>query len=405
MKNIEKIIFTAIFVFGLGIYAVLSITNSIGVLSEYVDNLEVNDADDISDAIDELDTTIKDNVAFRYGVIETYGAVNKLLGKNEINGFEYVRDKNGFLSLGNFWNVVYDIDEKELAVNLEQFYERLQEDDIDMIFLSFPQKVSEEWTDGYSGIPYDDYSYEMNQFMIQVRKYRIPNIDMQKVLENSEMDYDELFYKTDHHWTSTAAFLGFSALVDKLEEMDIVLDPTGYYRELDNYEIAHYENMMFGSSGRSTGLIYAGGKEDFDLIYINDNTEYEFSLSSDEVMRGNISETLLDFNIPEDILNNPDAIYSRSMYDMYMRGIRKEMRITNKSNTDGPRVLLISDSYASPYGVWLAPMCSEVDFLWANHNTGEEIETAIEENDYDLVIVGFYPNDMNEDFIHFGTEN
>ena len=143
MKNIEKIIFTAIFVFGLGIYAVLSITNSIGVLSEYVDNLEVNDADDFSDAIDELDTTIKDNVAFRYGVIETYGAVNKLLGKNEINGFDYVRDKNGFLSLGNFWNVVYDIDEKELAVNLEQFYERLQEDDIDMIFLSFPQKVSE----------------------------------------------------------------------------------------------------------------------------------------------------------------------------------------------------------------------------------------------------------------------
>ncbi len=405
MKNIEKIIFTAIFIVGLGIYAVLSITNSIDALSDYAVNLEISDAEDISEAIDELDTTIKENVAFRYGVVETYGAVNKLLGKNEINGFEYVRDKNGFLSIGNFWNVVYDIDEKELAVNLEQFYERLQKDDIDMVFVSFPQKVSDEWTDGYSGIPYDDYSYEMNQFMIQVRKYRIPNVELSSVMENSGLDYDELYFKTDHHWTSKAAFLGFSALLDKLEEIDIVLDPTGYYRDLDNYEIIHYENMMLGSSGRSTGLIYAGGTEDFDLIYINDDTEYEYAYYGDMLLKGTASDTIVDFNIPNDILSVPDSIYTRSMYDMYMRGIRKNMYITNKTNSDGPRVLIIADSYASPFGVWLAPMCSEVDFLWANHNSGEEIEAAIEENDYDLVIVGFYPNDMNEDFIHFETED
>lgn len=273
-----------------------------------------------------------------------------------------------------------------------------------MLFVSFPQKVSEEWTDGYSGIPYDDFSYEMNQFMIQARKYRIPNVDMDKVLKASDLSYEEMFFKTDHHWTSKTAFWGFVSIVDKLEEMGIDIDPDGYYRNLDNYEQIHYDDMMLGSSGRSVGLIYAGGKEDFDLYYLNDGSEFEFTLKDDEVLRGDIATTLIDFNIPEDIKTREEAIYSRSMYDMYMRGIRPKMRIKNTINEEGPRVLMVSDSYASPIGTWLAPMCSELDFLWANHNSREDIERMVENNDYDLVIVGLYPNDMNPEFIHFMPE-
>ena len=80
------------------------------------------------------------------------------------------------------------------------------------------------------------------------------------------------------------------------------------------------------------------------------------------------------------------------------------MRIDNNSNPDGLKILMITDSYASPLGTWFAPMCSRLDFYWANNNSAEDIKRYVDEGDYDLVIFGLYPNDVNSDFIHFYTE-
>ena len=404
MKNIDKYVFTAIFIAGVGIYSVLSMVNASEQIYECCSETQIESTDDAKKVISDIEDEMVSNVAARYDVIEIYGETNKLLGKNEINGFEYVRDKNGFLSLGNFWNEVHDTDVKPLAVETEHFYESLKKKGINMLYVSFPQKVSDEWTDGYSGIPYDDFSYRNNMFMIQMRKYRIPNLDLTKTLEESGLPYEEMFFKTDHHWTSKAAFLGFQAILDKLDEMGVELDPNGYYRNFDNYKVIHYEDMMLGSSGRSVGQRYAGGRENFDLYYIDDDTEYEFTYGDDKKLYGKATETFIDFNVPEKIEKEPDSIYTLSMYDMYMRGIRPKVRIDN-INSQGPKVLMITDSYASPIGTWLAPMCSRLDFLWANRNDDDAIDRYIEENDYDLVIVGLYPNDVNSEFIRFSSSD
>ena len=401
MKKTEKYIFTVFFIAGLGIYSVASMMKAKNELIDFSTSLKVQNVDEIKEDVSELDTIMGENVAARYSVIETYGLITKLLGKNEVNGFEYVRDKNGFLSLGNFWNEVYDVDEQALALDVEHFYEKLQKNNTKMLFVSFPQKVSKKWTEGYSGIPYDDYSYRTNQFMLRARKYRIPNVDLTKTFMKSEKPYEELFFKTDHHWTSNGAFLGFQTIIDKIEDMGIDIDPDGFYRNLDNYEKIHYENMMLGSSGRSVGLLYAGGAENFDLYYTDRNENYKYTLDHDQTLYGIIKETLIDFNIPDDITKIRDKIYDRSLYDMYMRGIRGEMDIENQDKKDGPKILMITDSFASPIASWMAPMCSELDFMWASKHSQESIERKVASKDYDLVIIGLYPNDMNSDFIHF----
>ena len=400
MKNLEKRIFTVLFLAGLGLYSVFSMMESKSKISDFLASAKISDADGIKNAIIELDDIFKENIAVRYETIEAYGLVNKLLGKNEINGFEYVRDKNGFLSLGNFWNEVYDIDEKALALNTEHFYEKLKKKNIEMLFVSYPQKVSEKWTDGYAGIPYDDYSYEARMFMTQIRKYRIPYLDLNKTLLESEEPYEKLFYKTDHHWTSKGAFIGFKELVNKVEELGFDIDSDEYYTNLDNYEKILYKNMMLGSAGRSVGLNYAGGAEDFELYYLKDDTQYSYKIG-DNIMQGSIEDTLIDFHIPQSIEDYRPNIYIRSMYDMYMRGIDQEMGIEIKNNIDGPNILMITDSYSSPIATWLAPMCNKIDFIWAKYNSAEKIEKMINDNDYDLVIMALYPNDMNSDFIHF----
>ena len=404
MKNMEKYIFTVFFVAGLGIYSIASMVNAKNELSKFPSKLKGQNGDEIKETILDLDATMGENVAASHGVIETYGLITKLLGKNEVNGFEYVKDKNGYLSLGNFWNEVYDVDEKALALDVELFYEKLQKNNTKMLFVTFPQKVSEKWTEGYSGIPYDDFSYRTNQFMIQARRYRIPNVDLAKTFNESDKSYEDLFFKTDYLWTSNGAFLGFQTIVDKIEDMGIDIDPDGFYRNLDNYEKIHYENMMLGSAGRSVGLIYAGGAENFDLYYTDRNEKYKCVLDEKETLNGNVKETLIDFTIPDAVTENKNGIYNRSLYDMYMSGIKSEMDIENENKKDGPKVLMITDPFALPITSWMAPMCSELDFMWACKHSQESIERKIASKDYDLVIIGLYPNDMNADYIHFTKE-
>ena len=404
MKYIEKAVFTIVFLISIGAYSVISIINEKDTFASFFSELKIENATDVENTIADIDTMVEDNVAARYELIETYGFVTKLLGKNEVNGFEYVRDKNGFLSLGNFWNEIYQLDEKSLALETEEFYEYLQKLGTDMLVVAYPQKVSANWTDGYSGIPYDDYSYETNQFMIQIRRYRIPNIDLGLSFQKLDEDYEDLFFKTDHHWTSYGAFIGFKSIVEEIEKLGYSINPEGKYTDLENYTVVHYEDMMLGSSGRSVGLVYSGGPEDFDLYYYNDDSQYTYTANDSEVINGNIETALLNFSIPVEIEENLENIYELSLYDIYLRGMRSKMSVVNNSKDDGLKVLMITDSYSSPIATWLAPMCSQVDFMWAKQVTAETIKDAVDNNDYDLVILGLYPNDFNSDFIHFNID-
>lgn len=406
-KRYEQYIFTVIFLVAVFAFAGLSMYQAKDELIDIVKNAEVEQPEDLENLIESLDDAVDENTYERYNLIEAYGAITLALGKNEVNGFQYVRDKNGYLNSGNFWAGVHDRDIKSLALDVEHLYEQLQADGTDMLVMSFPQKYSAEWTEEYAGIPYDDFSYNMNQFMIQIRKYRIPNVDCQSLLEDSDLEYEDMFFKTDHHWKSEAAFLCFQALTDEIEELGYDVDSDGYYRDLSNYTIEEYEDMMLGSEGRSTGILYTSGVEDFELYYLDDGSVYDYyalTSNGEKHYNGTITESLISYDIPELIQNDSDYLYTLSMYDMYMRGVQNEVNIVNESNPDGLKVLMLRDSYADPVATYMAPYCSQLDMLWTKYVSEERIQEYIVENDYDLVIVALYPDDISSDFIHFCSE-
>ncbi|MCQ2523792.1 MAG: hypothetical protein MJ123_05570 [Lachnospiraceae bacterium] len=405
MKRLENIIFTIIFIVGIGAFSVLTLIDAKDDWYEFFSNLTVKSFDECEEAISQFDEMAEETIYKRNDIVELYGLINKSLGKKEINGFEYVIDKNGYITNGNFWNVVHDRDINALALNVELFREYLDDRNIPMLFVSFPQKMSDEWNEKYNGIPYDDYTYEMERLLIQLRKYRVPYVNLDETLHSSGLNYDELYFKTDHHWTSKAAFLGYKDIINKLGEMGQDIGNTDYYTDLSNYTIERYENMMLGSSGRSVGINYANGVEDFELYYLDDDAVYEVFNGKDDYnskQTGVISDVLINKYIPEKIESDfKKSIYSYSLYDMYLKGIRSELSIRNTGNEGGKSVLFLCDSYATPIATWMAPMCKNIDFLWTKKVSRERIEEYITQNDYDLVIVGLYPNDFSEESIHF----
>lgn len=51
------------------------------------------------------------------------------------------------------------------------------------------------------------------------------------------------------------------------QSFGVSLDPDGKLKDLAQYEQVTLPGYMLGSQGRETGLIYAGGTEDYTVIY------------------------------------------------------------------------------------------------------------------------------------------
>ena len=401
--NLGKYIFSVIFLVGCFVYGGLSFSKAYPALEEELKQINIADYSKNKENIEKIQTVINENTYKKFNLIESYGSINKLLGKKEINGFEYVIDKEGYLASGNFWGNIHTIDSEPLAVRVRKLSDDMKEKGTNTLVLGFPEKVNGENKNGYSGIPYNTHKYVMDEYLAYIRRYRVPYIDFRETLEKTDLTYDEKFFKTDHHWTSRAAFESFKELINTLnEKFNMNLDADNYYRNLDNYIIENFENMMLGSSGRSAGINYSQ-IEDFELIYPNDNNEYELFLkdgSKEWSHKGNFKEALLDYDGVDLIIDNKENIYTNSLYNIYLHGIKSEMRIINKTNQDAPKVLMLRDSFTDPLAAFMAPLFSEIDMLWTERYKGN-IDEYIKKGDYDLVIVGFFPDDIKESFFRF----
>jgi hypothetical protein len=159
---------------------------------------------------------------------------------------------------------------------------------------------------------------------------------------------------------------------------------------------------MLGSLGRRSGHFFSG-MEDFEFYL----PKFEGSFRRTSVdsgksfsYKGNVCESMMML----ELLEEDRDIYGRSMYDIYLEGINDYDHIENLqlSETEGPRVLFVSDSYFCPVITLMAPMCSMIDQVY-NLYDGEEysVEALLAENEYDYVIIEVYPYNLDEEAFNY----
>lgn len=403
-KNFEKRAFALIFMVALLLFSGLSLAQGIPEILEEI--AEREEGTTIPQLITMIDDEICDNIYLRDAMLEGYGASAKAVGKHEFNGFSFVVDKDGYLHPGNFWANINDFDVNQLGVDLERFQTQLQEQGTELLVMTGPQKYDASRTRGYYGTPYGNATHEANLLHILLRRYRVPALDCREVLADSGIAYENLFYRTDANWTSDAAFYCFRELIARMDDLGFDPDPHDFYTDLGHYTAITYSGMFLGSQGRDTGVVYAGGKEDFLLLYCDDGSEYEFSYGDkhlDSSRDGKIQETLIDVDVPEELTENPREMYHKDLFDMYLRGMKDYSRSENLSNPDGMKILLLGDSSAAPVAVYLAPMCSQLDIVKSDEVSTEDVWELISDNEYDLVLVCLHPDHIQPEYIHFSN--
>ena len=425
INNIEKYVFSVLFLVGLFVLAGLSMKNSLPVLQETVQKLAdhiqelnttgyqktytavagedssseggIEDAQNVMDAITacllEIDSNISENVYRRYDWIETYGVLNRVIGKKEVNGFSYALDKNGAYNSVNFWNEVEDTNIRRFSQQLYLLKQDVEAHGGKMLFMGYPNKYYEKWNSGYKGIPYNGYNSKMDELLVWNRRYGIDSIDYRELLVDSGLTFEEMFYKTDHHWTGYAAFLAFEELVNHLnEEYDAGLDEDGYYRNIDNYEVEWHEDMFLGSSGRNVGISFAGGElEDFQTVVPKFSGNFTWNGKTGDYTDSVIVDEKLEY----------EDIYQSDPYAYYLDGVSSRDTIINHDNPDGLKMFFIRDSFASPIIIDMLPFCSQIDCVWGKYATDEYVKEMIAEGDYDYVFVGYYTEDILPNFFHF----
>lgn len=355
-------------------------------------------------AVTLIEEEMSEELFLRYPLIEGYGALQLIMGKKEENAFSNIKGKDGMLYDASFWNGFGD-DQKELAVRARRLHDQLKEEGIEMGVVLFPMKLPEE-QERYYGLPYNDFSKLAGDFTSWLRYYKVPMLDLSNLCETSGLTHQQAFFKTDHHWTPEAAFFGYCNILGWMEKsFDISLDPDYKLRDLSNYKQVTFPNYMLGSQGRETGVIFAGGAEDYTVIYPEYQGNYLLWRGDTEDYKeytGGFEEALLKLDVNEEGF---DGIYSGNGEAVYLHnGVDDYVSIRNLDTESKKKILLLRDSYATPVGAFLAQTFEQVDMLWTLQMSEEELEDFLTKNHYDYVLLALYPENLNGAAFPFGME-
>lgn len=353
--------------------------------------------------MDDIDNILTDNLCGNRFFKETYGAVYKALGKNEENRFAYIRDPKGVLHYTDFKNT-NDISEFELALRVKRLDDAASKQDAKVVFLLYPSRYDSKKDEGYYGMPYRDMNTYADNFLMYLRRYNIDYIDYREVFEEQGKSMEDIMCVTDHPWKMEVGFDAVKYLVEYMDgKYNAGFDPMGIYTDRNNYVTETYYKNYLGDIGRETGEIYSE-LEDFTIISPVFETKFHRMYEDIDYTK---TEVTGDFN--NVIMNKKylyyEDVYNRELFNTYIGGIYRVERITNLLDNSGPKVMFLRDSYSSPVGAFLAPMCSDINMYWSKYCYENYLEEKMLDEEPDYIFVAFTPDRLlSENFTFYVTE-
>lgn len=400
MKNffLKKYITGAVFILSLLLFSITNAVCGRETMEELLKELfQVENTAELKVWIDDVEMEVNEEIQGRMMFIETYGYMQKLLGKREFNNFAFIKGDDGMLYYGSLFQGPTD-DLEEYAKRVRRLNDYVESRGAKLIVLLPPSKILDGITDVNLSWPLNNPNYRMDKFLSLLQQNGVTAMDLRNNLKNSGLALEEMFLKTDHHWTPRAGFTAVQGLVELVRERyQDDWDPEGFYCSPDNYHSRTFEKCMLGSTGRNTGAVYSG-LDDYTLLWPEFETEFTWEdYEHEDSSHGDFTHSLLDLSCLD-----ADSLYVNSINRVYINEIVDKDRITNHKNPEGPRIKALRDSYFSPMACFLAPMCSEIDMMWGRGgDSPEEYEEFIEAGDYDYFILEVYPYNLDDKSFQF----
>ena len=167
----------------------------------------------------------------------------------------------------------------------------------------------------------------------------------------------ELYYNTDHHWTSQGAYLGYKAYMEALGRE---------YRDADDFQIAVAENFQGSTYSRSA-------------LWLTPAETIELWQGSENLTVTNAENE----GVHEGIFYR-ERLEEADKYTVFLDGNHSLVRVTNPEKQG--KLLVIRDSYSNCLGGFLAESYGEVVLVDLRYYRQAVSQLALEEG-FDNVLV------------------
>lgn len=315
-----------------------------------------------------------------HAFIQLYGAVQRLLGQRLVEDStpdtSVTKLENGaltFCGLGNAY-----IDPTENAEKTAVFVEELTQMGFPFLAVVAPEKIQYGTKPLPEAVP--EFGNEIADAYLEVlAEAGVDAFDLRPAF-NAREDYYDLFFRTDHHWKPEGAFFACGVLMEELSERygfpvnEEALDE-------ENWDKTVYKDWFLGSQGKRVGSFYAG-VDDFTVYTPQFDTAFRYTIPERDAERaGTFSEALCyeEYVTERNWFNGNPYVY-------YSGGDWAEATMVNEANPDGPKVVLIRDSFSCALAPFLALQCSELTTIDLRYYQGD-LKEGIAEIDPDLVML------------------
>ena len=179
---------------------------------------------------------------------------------------------------------------------------------------------------------------------------------------------EDIFYRTDHHWTSLGAYYGYAALMETLGRADEVVP-------LSQYQKTTVSTEFYGTVFSSSGVRWVAPDE-MDVYVPEDGVTVtsptygaNWQLVSEEARQ----------------LYDESYLAKKDKYSMFLGG-QQALGVVKTPNADKPKLLLVRDSYSDSLVPFLTPHFSEIHLVDLRYNK-QSTTQYIKDNGIDLAVV------------------
>jgi len=317
--------------------------------------------------MEDFETWMSDQLVFRDELVSFQATADQLTGKGDSGGV-YI-GKDGYLL-----EMFTEVDEKRLAENAgtaAAFLECMEAQGIPGHFLMVPTAA------GVLPGKLPKFAPELSQDMILKQMGEripgfIPVIDTLRQAAKTEDGtwMTQLYYKTDHHWTSLGAYYGYVAFCEATGRQAL---------PLTEYQFPVLSTEFYGTSYAKAGL-YQLEPDVMTAAQRNEYTEVEVDYGT-----GAVESSLYDRSFLE----------KRDKYRVYLKGNYPLTKITSQVK-NGEKLLLIKDSYANTFVQFLVEDFEEIHVVDLRYFK-DDVENYVKEQGITEVLFLYQIKNFAED--------
>ena len=295
-----------------------------------------------------FETYLNDQFPLRDGWVGLKAATELMLGKKENNNV-YFCDKGTLITRFDEPNA------QRVTTNLTYLDKLVELTDVPVYLSLIPGSVS-IWADRLpEGAPNADQKAVIDDIAgrTQANYY-----DSYQILWDHRDE--DIYYRTDHHWTSLGAYYGYVAMMEALG-----MEPV----PLDSLTKQTVSEEFYGTTFSSSGVRWV--EPDCIDIYVPDPGVKVTSWFTGEPEEGRLYAW--------------EKLEIKDKYTFFMGG-NQSLAVIENPNVDGPKIAIVRDSYTDSLVPFLTQHFSEIHLIDLRYNRNS-VAQYLADNDIDMCFV------------------